>query len=115
MYASVDGLLYLHHHKEMKKTILITLCIMWSASSIGQTFNDCSPAYHDQFNKIRFNQGRYLITKRTADSLIAILDTELQNCIIGKEIGDYSLTGRSGTTYTRDSLQRKVVLFNFWQ
>jgi thiol-disulfide isomerase/thioredoxin len=38
----------------------------------------------------------------------------LDSCIIGKELPDYSLVGRSGKTYTNESLKGKVVVFNFW-
>jgi thiol-disulfide isomerase/thioredoxin len=87
---------------------------MLSLPSIGQTFNDCSLNYHTKYNKIAMEAGRHFITRKTSDSLRAVLDAELEHCIIGKEIGDYTLTGRSGKTYTQDSLKGKVVLFNFW-
>lgn len=87
---------------------------MMSLSSIGQTFDDCSLSYHKNYNKVLLELARHVITRKSADSLRAVLDAELESCIIGKEIGDYSLTGRSGKTYTQDSLQGKVVLFNFW-
>jgi hypothetical protein len=75
-----------------------------------QEGNDCSFNYHTKYNKIAMETGRYFITRKTADSLIAVLDAELERCVIGKEIGNYNLTGRSGKTYTQDSLRGKVVL-----
>ena len=44
----------------------------------------------------------------------AVLDGELQSCIIGKELPAYSLVGRSGKTYTNEDLKGKVVVLNFW-
>lgn len=98
----------------MKKLIYISFFILVSLPSIGQTVFDCSIDYHDKYKKIEFSRMRYQITKKTSDSLRAILERELQACLIGKKMEDYSLVGRSGRSYTAANLQGKVVLFNFW-
>jgi thiol-disulfide isomerase/thioredoxin len=98
----------------MKKSIYISVFILVYVSSIGQTVYDCSIDFHDKYKKNEFNRMRYQITKKTSDSLRAILETELQACIIGKKMEDYNLVGRSGRSYTAENLQGKVVLFNFW-
>jgi hypothetical protein len=86
---------------------------MLSIPSIGQTFHDCSIDYHDKYKKNEFNLMRHIITKKTGDSLRAILDAELQACIIGKKLEDYTLSGRSGRPYTAGNLQGKVGAIQF--
>ena len=98
----------------MKQLVYISLFSMLYVSSTAQTFNDCALSYHEKYNKMAFEAGRKLITKATADSLRAVLDEEVQSCIIGKELPAYSLVGRSGKTYTNEDLKGKVVFFNFW-
>ena len=98
----------------MKQLIYISLFSMLCISSMAQTFNDCALSYHEKYNKMNYEQGRYLITRKTADSLRVVLDEELQRCIIGKELPAYRLVGRSGKTYTNEDLKGKVVVLNFW-
>jgi len=98
----------------MKQLIYISLFSMLCVPAMGQTFNDCALSYHEKYNKMNYEQGRYLITRKTADSLRAVLNEELQSCIIGKELPAYSLVGRSGKTYTNEDLKGKVVFLNFW-
>ncbi len=98
----------------MKQLVYISLLSMLHVPAIAQTFDDCALSYHEKYNKMSFEQGRYLITRKTADSLRAVLDEELQSCIIGKELPAYNLVGLSGKTYTNEDLKGKVVVFNFW-
>ena len=46
--------------------------------------------------------------------MIFLLEKELEDCIIGKELPDINLVGRSGKVYTNESLKGKIVIFNFW-
>jgi thiol-disulfide isomerase/thioredoxin len=98
----------------MKQLIYISLFSVLCAPSTAQTFNDCALRYHEKYNKMNYEQGRYLITQKAADSLRAVFDEELQGCIIGKELPAYSLVGCSGKTYTNEDLKGKVVFLNFW-
>jgi thiol-disulfide isomerase/thioredoxin len=98
----------------MKQLIYISLFSMLCVPSMAQTFNDCALSYHEKYNKMNYEQGRYLITRKTADSLRVVFDEELQRCIMGKEMPAYSLVGRSGKTYTNEDLKGKVVVLNFW-
>jgi thiol-disulfide isomerase/thioredoxin len=98
----------------MKHLIYISLFSMLCVPSIAQTFNDCALNYHEKYKKMNFERGRYLITRKTADSLRAVLDAELQSCILGKELPPYKLVGLSGKIYTNEDLKGKVVVLNFW-
>jgi thiol-disulfide isomerase/thioredoxin len=80
----------------------------------GQTFTDCSDNYHKEFNKIELQRTLEQLDNKVADSLKFAIGMNLDSCIIGKELPDYSLVGLSGKTYTNESLKGKVVVFNFW-
>jgi thiol-disulfide isomerase/thioredoxin len=80
----------------------------------GQTFVDCCNDYHTEFNKIQLQRTFKEVSDESADNAINWIGAILDSCIVGKEIPDYSLLGRSGETYTKESLKGKVVVFNFW-
>src|SRR5687767_8543542 len=98
----------------MKKHIALILLVFQVLQLHGQTFTDCSNNYHDAFNKVQLQRTLKKIDNNTADSLISMLNANLDSCIIGKEIPEYRLVGLSGRIYTNESLKNKVVLFNFW-
>jgi len=96
------------------KNLICVIFLLTFYSSIGQTFRECSTNYADKSKKIKLDRVTYKITQKASDSLLAILDSEFYGCVIGKSMGDYSLVGRSGSIYTPENLQGKVVMFNFW-
>lgn len=97
----------------MKKYLILFLIVSQFQLN-GQTFTDCSDNYHKEFNKIRLHQTLKQLDNKVADSLIFAIGMNLDSCIIGKELPDYSLVGLSGKTYTNESLKGKVIVFNFW-
>ena len=98
----------------MKKYLTLFLLAIQFFQLNGQTFSDCSNNYHTAFNKIQLQRTLKQLDNKVADSLIFAIGTNLDSCILGKEIPDYSLVGLSGKTYTNESLKGKVVMFNFW-
>lgn len=99
----------------MPKTYrLLLLLVIIGQSSGAQTLAECSNNYHNQFNKIELQRIQRKTTNRIADSLSNVLTAKFDACIIGKELMDFRLVGRSGKIHSKDSLLGKVVLLNFW-
>lgn len=97
----------------MRKCIALIL-VLQGFGSDAQTFADCAERYHSDFSKVQLEFIAKKINRAALDSAIFTLEESLDTCIIGKEIPEYSLVGRSGKIYTNESLKGKVVVFNFW-
>src|SRR5690606_21921924 len=98
----------------MKACLILFLSIIQISLVKGQTFSECSGRYDLQFKKLQTQVRLNQLDKRGSDSVIFLLDKELEDCIVGKELPTISLVGRSGKVYTNESLKGKIVIFNFW-
>lgn len=98
----------------MKAYLIVTLSIIQISLVNGQTFSECSERYDLQFKKLQTQVRLNQLDKRGSDSVIFLLEKELEDCIIGKELPDINLVARSGKVYTNESLKGKIVIFNFW-
>ncbi len=98
----------------MKKYITLYFLVVLLFPANGQTFADCSKTYHESFNKIQLQRTLKKLDNKVADSLLFAFSQNLDSCVIGKELPDLTLLGRSGEVYTNESLKGKVVMFNFW-
>jgi len=98
----------------MKECILVSFLVLFVSRSRGQTFDECARSYLNDFNEIQMQYFRKEMDRKMEDSLISVAEATLDNCIIGKEISDFTLTGLSGKVYTKESLKGKIVQLNFW-
>lgn len=89
------------------------LVLQWF-QSVGQTFADCADKYHSEFNKVQLQHIAKKIDQAALNMAVFALEETLDSCIIGKEIPAYNFVGRSGKSYTNESLKGKVLVFNFW-
>jgi thiol-disulfide isomerase/thioredoxin len=97
----------------MKKYMLLSLLLQWFQSD-GQTFADCAEWFNSEYNKVSLQFTTKKIDQSALHAALLTLEQTLDNCIIGKEIPQFSFIGRSGKSYTNESLKGKVVVFNFW-
>jgi thiol-disulfide isomerase/thioredoxin len=97
----------------MRNCIAIILVLQWFQSD-GQTFAHCADKYHSEFNKAQFQFIAKEIDRAGLHVATFALEEGLDSCIIGKEIPEYNFVGRSGKSYTNESLKGKIVVFNFW-
>lgn len=98
----------------MNKYFILVLCTFLTPRANAQTFADCFESYDVQYKKVMTQERLKELDRRGSDSVRFLLDKELDDCIIGKELPEFNLVGRSGNIYTNESLKRKVVVFNFW-
>jgi len=98
----------------MYKYFILVLCVVLITQADAQTFADCSKRYDVQYKNVMTQVRLKELDRRGSDSVRYILDKELDNCIMGKDIPEFSLVGRSGKVYTKESLKGKVVVLNFW-
>jgi thiol-disulfide isomerase/thioredoxin len=97
----------------MRKYIAL-IFVLQGFGTDAQTFVHCADSYHREFNKVKLEFIAKKIDRAALYMAMFKLEESLDTCIIGKEMPEYNFVGRSGKSYTNESLKGKVVVFNFW-